>query len=478
MYLEPSQVFQLSAGLIGAILILVAAYASPLKVSVGILLFLVPFQPIETRFGSANILMTYVLFGALLLRGRLRYMPMLGPMLLVLLAYLVTISQLPKVLYFDHGLHLFFIVSGLLVFVLAYNLAREVDDPRYIVNILIAANVLSVVYCLAQFSVGPGERIVFFGMDELWMHRNRGGGDPRLVGPFGTPGITAAYFMTMTVLLAYEILHAHRRRRIALAILVCANVAMIMATANRGSFLVLIASMLGFLYLFRAEIGVLRAIRILVAFVIVLAATGVLVASHTEFGNMFSRLEGVGDIEGGIPDTRRQVWPAAIEKIPDRLWLGHGPYLAQAGGLERSGRDAPREQLVMGYPHNLYLHLLLTLGIVGTAALLYFLLLATWRIYRGATAGSFANDYERGLLVLGTLLAVGFFADQMKIEFLRQSTIDYVHFVFGLFGIFLGIADRGRASRMAERIKSGVAVPASRRKASSRAPTTSIPKAT
>jgi hypothetical protein len=276
MYLEPSQVFQLSAGLIGAILILVAAYASPLKVSVGILLFLVPFQPIETRFGSANILMTYVLFGALLLRGRLRYMPMLGPMLLVLLAYLVTISQLPKVLYFDHGLHLFFIVSGLLVFVLAYNLAREVDDPRYIVNILIAANVLSVVYCLAQFSVGPGERIVFFGMDELWMHRNRGGGDPRLVGPFGTPGITAAYFMTMTVLLAYEILHAHRRRRIALAILVCANVAMIMATANRGSFLVLIASMLGFLYLFRAEIGVLRAIRILVAFVIVLAATGVL----------------------------------------------------------------------------------------------------------------------------------------------------------------------------------------------------------
>jgi O-antigen ligase len=132
----------------------------------------------------------------------------------------------------------------------------------------------------------------------------------------------------------------------------------------------------------------------------------------------------------------------------------------------------------MGYPHNLYLHLLLTLGIVGTAALLYFLLLATWRIYRGATAGSFANDYERGLLVLGTLLAVGFFADQMKIEFLRQSTIDYVHFVFGLFGIFLGIADRGRASRMAERIKSGVAVPASRRKASSRAPTTSIPKAT
>ena len=242
--------------------------------------------------------------------------------------------------------------------------------------------------------------------------------------------------------------------------------------------MVLIASMLGFLYLFRAELGVLRAIRILVASVIIIAATGVVVAAHTEFGNMFSRLERVGNLEGGIPDTRSRVWPAATEKIPDRLWLGHGPYLMQSRALQRSGPDVHPDQLSMSYPHNLYLHLLLTLGIVGTAAVLYFLLLATWRIYRGNKEGSFASEYERGLLILGTLLALGFFVDQMKIEFLRHTTIDYVHFVFGLFGIFLGIADRGRASRMAERIKSGVDVSATRMKASSRAPTTSLPKVT
>jgi O-antigen ligase len=315
-------------------------------------------------------------------------------------------------------------------------------------------------------------------MSDLWMHRNRGAGDPRLVGPFGTPGITAAYFMTMTVWLAYEILHAHTRRRIALAMLACANVAMIMGTASRGSFLVLIASMLGFLYLFRAELGVLRAIRILVASVIIVAAAGFVVVSHTEFGNMFSRLEHVGNLEGGIPDTRSRVWPAATEKIPDRLWLGHGPYLMQSRALQRSGPDVHPDQLSMPYPHNLYLHLLLTLGIVGTAAVLYFFLLATWRIYRGTKEGSFASEYERGLLVLGTLLALGFFADQMKIEFLRHATIDYVHFVFGLFGIFLGISDRGRASRMAERIKSSAGVPASRMKAPARAPGTSFSKAT
>jgi O-antigen ligase len=445
MYLEPSQIFQLSLGLIGAILILVAAYGSPMRVSVGILLFMIPFQPIETRFGSANILMTYVLFGALLMRGRLQYMPMLGPMLLVLFAYLVSISQLPRAMYFDHGLHFFFIVSGLLVFVLAYNMAREIESPRYISNILIAANVVSIIYCLIQFSVGPGERMVFFGNSDLWMHRNRGGGDPRLVGPFGTPGITAAYFMTMTILLTYEILHSRHHRRIALGLIVAANVVMMMATANRGSFLVLVASLLGFLYLFRKQLGVIRAVRILVASSLVMVVGGTLVATHTEFGSMYSRLERVGDFEGGVPDTRQRVWPEALAAIPDKLWIGHGPLLISERGLQQRGRSVHPEQLTISYPHNLYLHLVLTLGLVGAACMLYFLFAITWRTYKGIRIGLHRNDYERGLVVLGVLLAVGFFADQMKIEFVRHTTIDYVHFVFAVFGIFLGLADRARA---------------------------------
>jgi O-antigen ligase len=444
MYLEPSQIFQLSLGLLGAILILVAAYGSPLKVSIGILLFMIPFQPIETRFGSANILMTYVLFGALILRGRLKYMPMLGPMLLVIFAYLLSISRLPTAMYFDHSLHFFFIVSGLLVFVLVYNMAREIENPRYIINLLIASNVVSVLYCLLQFSVGPGERMVFFGNNDLWMHRNRGGGDPRLVGPFGAPGITAAYFMSMTVLLSYEILHSRHYRRIALGILVAANVAMMMATANRGSVLVLLASLLGFLYLFREQLGVVRAINILVASAVILVGAGTLVATHTEFGNMFDRLEGVTEFEGGLPDTRQQVWPRAWAAIPDKLWLGHGPWLASGRATEWLGRSLHPEQLTISYPHNLYLHLVLTLGLVGAACMLYFLFAMTWRIHRGARLGTFRSEYERGLVVLGVLLAIGFFVDEMKIEFLRHDTIDYVHYIFALFGIFLGLADRAR----------------------------------
>jgi O-antigen ligase len=456
MYLEPSQIFQLSAAVIGAIVILVAAYAMPLRVSVGILLVMIPFQPIETRFGSANILMTYVLFGALLLRRRLQYVPMLGRLLLVLFAYLLSISQLNPALYFDHGLHLFFVVSGLLMFILAYNMAREVENPRYIINLLIAANVLAAIYCAIQFTAGPGERMIFFGIDELWMHRNRGHHDPRLVGPFGSPTISSAYFMSMTVLITYEILHSMRYKRVALIALAVANVVILLGTANRGSFLVLIVSLLGFLYLFREQLGAGRAIKILIASVVILAATGTFVATYTQFGNMFSRLESVADFEGGLPDTRQQVWPRAWSAITEKPWVGHGPMIWAPRGLERSGQTVHPDQLVMEYPHNLYLHLLVTLGVLGTACMLLFLFGVTWRICRGATKGGFAPSYDAGLVLVGALMAVGFLVDELKIEFLRHSSIDYQHFVFAVFGIFLGFADRARRQQNAlEETQSG-----------------------
>jgi O-antigen ligase len=446
MYLETTQIFQLGAAIIGAIAILIAAYAAPLRVSVGILLVMIPFQPIETRLGSANVLMTYVLFGALLLRGRLRYVPMLGPLLFVIFAYLVSISQLPAAMYFDHGLHLFFVASGLLMFILSYNMARETRHPRFIVDLLIASNVIAVVYCLIQFSVGPGERLVFFGTDELWMHRNRGSHDPRVVGPFGSPTTSSAYFMAIALLLIYEILHARKRRRVALGLLAVANLVVLLGTANRGSFLVLIGSLFLFLYLFRRQLGIVRAVQVFAFSVAALAGTGIFVANHTEFGNMFARLENVAQFEGGIPDTRQQVWPRAWSAIQEKPWLGHGPRLWTPPAIERSGISVHPDQLVMAYPHNLYLHLLLTIGLLGAVCMLAFLFVAAWRIYQGVTRGKHDSDYEHGLVLVGVILSVAFFIDELKIEFLRHSSIDYAHFVFAQFGIFLGLADRARVN--------------------------------
>lgn len=440
MNLEPGQIMEISIALFGAILLLVAAYSVPLKVSVAVLLVLIPFQPVETRFGTANIIMTYVLFGALVLRRRLQYFPMLGPVIAVILVYLLTISQLHRALYFTHGLTLLFLISGLLMFFLAYNLAREVETPRYIINAFIVANVVSVLYCLTQFFVGPGEKLVFFGINELWMHRNRGGGDPRLVGPLGTPGLTAAYFMTMTVLLMYEVMHSNRMRRVLVSILAAANVAMMIGTGNRGSFIVLVASLLWFIYAFRSQLGLARIVQVLVGSTVVLVAAMFVVSSYTDFGSMLNRLESTTQLEGGLPDTRQHIWPRAWSVIQEKPWLGHGPKIAPEQELQR--RSLHPEQLVMNYPHNLYLHLLVTVGAVGTAIMLFFLFGVVWRVYRGARYGRADGTYEQGLPLLGVIVLVGILVDEMKIEFLREGTVDYAHFVLAVFGVFLGWADR------------------------------------
>jgi len=462
MYLDTTQLVQLNTALVATVLIFIAAYAAPLRGSVGILLVLIPFQLIETSFASVNVVMTYVLAGALMLRGRLRFAPMLGPVLLVVFAYLIVLAQLPRPMYVLHGIEVFRLISGFLVFILAYNLARETESPRSIVNLLMMMNVLSVLYCLIQFSVGPGESLQLFGSKELELNENRGEGDARLVGPFGTPGITAAYFMSLTLILTYEAVYSRGWRRVGVVALIALNVGMMVATANRGSFLVLLAGLLGFLYLFRAELGFARIAQILVGSMVVLVGATGIVATYTDFGQMFERLQEV-EVENGIPDTRQILWPQAWEDINERPIFGHGPRIL--GQHELRFTDAHEEQLVGSYPHNLYLHLLLTVGVFGTACMLFFLFYAAWRVYQGGRRGSFNNPYERGWVVVGWLVLAAFLVDELKIEFLRDTTVDYAHFVFALFGLFLGAADgallKARSTERISRVRPPVARPAS-----------------
>ena len=63
---------------------------------------------------------------------------------------------------------------------------------------------------------------------------------------------------------------------------------------------------------------------------------------------------------------------------------------------------------------------------------------------RRASRLEFATPYEQGLARLGLLLLLFFLVDQIKIEFLRIELMDYTQFVFALFGMWLGLCERGR----------------------------------
>lgn len=434
--METAQILQLSVGLLLAIAVFVLASGLKATYAIGLVLLLIPFQLVETQYGSTNVAITYVLAAALLINGRLR-IPILESLALIVFAYLASVSQTDPSTYVSHATYIFQFVSGLVVFVLAYNFARDVKQPISIVNVLIAMNVLVILYCLIQLWVGPGGQFVPFGIEELATQRNRGEGDERLIGPFGNPSVTSEYLVLMTLLFCFELIHWTGGRRRLLVLLAAANLTLLIATGNRGGFLVLVFAFPLFLYGFRRELGTGRVIQLVLGGLILLAMASYVTLTYTSFGRLFERLANVTETVGGIPATRSEPWPIAVEKIRQHPWFGEGPRFVGTEHVE-SG-DALAEE--NPYPHDLYLFLLRTVGIVGTVAVLAFFIRVWVKVHRAASAAP-PGSYRGGLLRIGSLLFLCFVIDQIKIEFPRNDTIDYVHFVFAMFGVFLGIADR------------------------------------
>lgn len=362
---------------------------------------------------------------------------MISTLLLVLFAYLFSIIKLPSALYVQHSIYVFYMFSAFLMFILTYNLVREIGNPQYVINLLLISNVLTVIYCVVQVSLPPGGQIAVFGIEEFSMKQNRF--DGRLIGPFGGSEITSAYSMTMTLIALFEALNASRLRRIALAVLATFNVAIIVATGARSGFLLLVLSLLFFLRLYRHRLGNLRAVQILLAASVIVFTSVTVVSNYTSYGTLMDRLAGT-NIEGGVPDTRKAVWSEALEVAPESMLFGHGPYLVSPVNV-RLGQLVPPEQLVMAFPHSLYLFLFLTIGAVGLTAMLAFFGHAIWKMLRSAYILNQSEQSNKDYLLLGVLLTFGFLMHEIIIEFLRPSYIAYAHFRLALLGLFVGIAD-------------------------------------
>ena len=76
-----------------ALLVLLAAYAGPEKLTVSVVILLTPFQPVKTKFATANVVITYVVFAAYVLRWRITCVPTLAFTILIFLVMLASLSQ-------------------------------------------------------------------------------------------------------------------------------------------------------------------------------------------------------------------------------------------------------------------------------------------------------------------------------------------------------------------------------------------------
>jgi O-antigen ligase len=441
MPLDASAQNQLTVILILATLLFIAASALPQKIGSIALLLLAPFQTIDTRFGTSSVVLAYVIFIALVLRKEELRLPLLPQVMFLLLWYLVSMSLMHPSTYMQHGIYMFSLISVFLVMWICYDLTNRFERETSVINVFLIMNVFIAIYCAVQLWIGPGERLMFLGINEMNMTRVRA--DGRLTGPFESAEITAQYLVLMQFLIIHQYWYfSPGWARRALLLLAVVNLALIVATGSRGEFLLLVGGAGLYLFMFRQRLGVAKATGLAVGGAIALTLTALIVVNFTQFGNLFERIEDTEFTEKGIPDTRQYYWPAAWEGIVESPIIGHGPRF-RFFDEHRGARYEHHEFLQ--FPHSLYLFLLYTVGVPGLALFLWLLTSIMYRCWRSMKEKR-ASLYDTDLVRSGFLIVLLFLIDGIKIDQMRLHLIDYTHFFFGLCGVFLAVTDRVAAN--------------------------------
>jgi O-antigen ligase/energy-converting hydrogenase Eha subunit E len=432
MELTSAQYLQLIAGLVFVIIAFVAAYIGPERVVVTVLMLLLPFQPITSVFGTVNTGLALIVFTAFLLGGRIRRFPLLFVVGAIMLAYMVSFTQVPRATYPDHIYYLVAICANFALFYIVYNHVCRSGDIRGFFNMLLWMNILVGIYCLAQLVIGMDAR-VHLGVGDLALRENRW--DTRLSGPFGAVGITAEYLVIQILLLLHMYMHeTGRAKKYLVAGVMLANLAFLVATGNRGGFLVLVGGGLLYLVWFRRELGSGRLLASAAFGGIMLAIVSVVIVTYTDFNVLYDRLLST-EVKEGVPDSRVKIWPLTWERVLEAPVSGHGPRFRLIGdelGLVPWYKIIP-------YPHSLYLFILSTIGVVGLLAWAAFFF-ALFRRFVRAKLNPHTDPFIARVPKLSILILVVLLIDQIKVSMFRFNLSDYQQIVFVLIGGLLAAA--------------------------------------
>lgn len=424
-----SQYIQLIVGLTVGVLVFYIAYSAKPRVVLVFLLLLVPFQPIMTRYGSLNMVLTYLVGMAFLLRGELRRFPLAWAVMFIGFAYLLSLSQVLPATFKYHVFTVLSIGGNFILFYLVYNILRKDGDIQFGLRIFTWISALVAVYFVIAMATGF-QGFSFMGIDELSLTHNLEK-KRRLIGPFNAAEISSDFLAIQVLLLGYALLYENDKwRKLFLILLMLASFGFLVATGSRGGFIGLVVGGVLFMFLFRNRLGTRGLLRV-GAVTLGLVIVSVVVIATTDFNVMFERLEGT-KIDGLELDTRKGLFEHTMERIVEEPLLGHGPRLVLP--------DADKIR-IPGYkplghnPHSLYLFLGYTLGLVGFVAYIAFFI--ALMIYWWQRRCRRVQSVEAGIPQLGLLLTFVFLLTEYRIEFLRFTLNDYQNYMFALWGMLL-----------------------------------------
>lgn len=435
-----SHALQLLLALGGAVVLFAFAYMGFARALFIGIVVMIPFQPIDSGYGSINMAFTYVVGFAMLLSSFRQTseknikVPLIFPFALLFIAFFMSWSFSPNLFWSKYVSYLIMIGSNVTLFYMSFSYFREEKDLESFFKALIVSNVLVVSYTIVQGFVGFGQ-FSLFGLQELSILENRA--DNRLVGPFLAVGVTAEYLIFQSLLLAHYMVQCGKFRRLGLALLLC-NMAILVGTGNRGGFLVALLAIIVFLYFYKRYIGTRRVIQTGVGFLVMIIVSSFVMVKYTDFNVLFTRLLDT-KVEGITPDSRVG-WDVVVERIAEQPTIGHGPRIVKPEEFIPPPRNWP-QGFITYYPHSLYLFILYTTGLVGLLA--YSVWAVTyWKVLcRERRRKRFVSGIGLGLPTLGMIVFSLFLIDQFKVEFLRVYLLDYQHYLAALFGMFAAIGN-------------------------------------
>jgi hypothetical protein len=423
------QYLQLIIALALGSVLFIAVNSIPEKTSVAILLLFIPFQLIESKYGSSNMVFTYLVGAVLVMKGYLRLLPIFGAVIILFLTYLISFSQAPTSDWSHNLFYLITFASNFIIFYIVYNFVYKTGDYHYLIKLLIILNIFVAIYCALQF-IGLNNYLNIEDSD-IGIAANRD--DSRLVGPFSATALTAEYLIFQSVILCYLLFFYERKKQSLYLTLIFANLLFLLATGNRGGLLTLCLAFIGFSFFYRRELGVKKVFLLTTTGSFVLIVASAVTLYFSEFNVIYDRLLGT-NTEGVVLDTRQKVWPAAWQMILESPYVGHGPRLHHPDG---------KEYQLISYPHSLYLFILYTVGIVGLVGNMVFFGCVIIKIVK-ATSEKINDEILDGLPKLGLLIIGLFLISQIRIELFRFMTGDYQHYFFALLGFFVAVSDLRR----------------------------------
>jgi O-antigen ligase len=409
------------------------------------LVLLIPFQVINSRYGSLNFALSIVFWIVLVIRVQNRNRvpaPLAISFMLILMCMLPALYGVPRFLLKSNIIYIIDFAQNFIMTMLAVYYLRDEERMIKFFYVLSICNVFVLGFFVLQAAAARVGGIAIMGITEFAIDSALEE-DYRMLGPFGASQPSVAYliYQSMFCMYALSTFADKYRHKLYWIILLSFNVGFIIATGTRAGFLGFCLALLFMYIYFVPRLGAVKAIQVFVIGVFSLVVMSLVVVNYTRYNTMFDRLKKT-EIEGFEVDTRKGLVPVYWEQITKRPVFGHRPMLSIPEQIRKTGAMSLQTQKVFVYspPHNYYLYVLFTTGFVGLAAHLLFLLLLFGYLFQAHRKWNNAHHRLKSLPALFIALMANFLIMQYFISYTRAGLADFQDYMFTLFGMMIALS--------------------------------------